>query len=53
MLSNIDTMVIELSRAEVDGRRSRNLRGVQEHLKGVNGAIATLEQWIMIAELIR
>lgn len=52
MLRNIDTMVDKLSQLEVEGRRTHNASKVEEQLEQVNGAIVTLEQWIVMAALI-
>jgi hypothetical protein len=46
-------MVRELSQIEVDARRTKSFRVVDAKLGVINGAIVTLEQWIMMAELIR
>lgn len=50
MLKNIDEMVSNLSRKEVD-LRQRNKVPVQELAK-VNDAIGTLEQWLIMATLL-
>lgn len=52
MLSNIDDMVSELSKAEVQARRGhKDIAGLPE-LKRVNESIKFLEQWIVMGALI-
>ena len=51
MLKNIDSMVDELSKVEVNSRRKRSSEA-EAQLNKVNSAIATLEQWIMMASFL-
>lgn len=53
LLKNIDGMVDELSRREVDARRTKNSTGVCDQLEKIKAAIETLEKWIMMAALIK
>lgn len=53
LLYNVDTMVDELSRMEVDARRTKQTGKVGEQLGKINSAIETVEQWIMMAQLLR
>lgn len=53
LLKNIDGMVAELSRREVDARRTKSSTAVREQLEKIKSAIQTLEQWIMMAALLK
>lgn len=53
LLSNIDEMVDDLSRAEVFARRYKKSIEDLPEVKKVNDAIQTLEKWIMLAALIK
>jgi hypothetical protein len=46
-------MVLELSRAEVDARRTRRPTDQLPELQAVNQAIQDLEKWIMMAALLQ
>lgn len=48
MKRNLDVMVTELNKAEVEARRIKNYRYLEPQLAQVNGAIAQLEQWIFL-----
>jgi hypothetical protein len=48
MKRNIDTMVRELSKAEVEARRIKNLKYLQPKIDEVNQAINRLEKSILI-----
>jgi cob(I)alamin adenosyltransferase len=48
MKRNIDTMVRELSKAEVEARRIKNLKYLQPRIDEVNQAINRLEKSILI-----
>lgn len=48
MKRNIDAMVRELSKAEVDARRLRNYKYIQPKIDEVNLAIDKLEKWIIM-----
>ena len=51
MIHNIDKMVIELSKAEVEARRIRKPEYTKEKVDSVNKAINHLEKLILIATL--
>jgi hypothetical protein len=53
LLRNIDGMIDALSRLEVEARRTKNSTRCDEQLQKINGAVDTLEKWIMMAELLR
>ena len=53
LLKNIDVMVDELSRLEVEARRTKNHNRCNEQLEKIRAAIDTLEIWIIMAELLR
>ena len=52
MLSNIDGMVRDLSKAEVHARRGHKDIADLPELKRVNESIKFLEQWIVMGALI-
>lgn len=52
MLTNIDKLVDKLSKAEVDARRRHRSVETLPELAAVNGAIDTLEQWIIMGKLL-
>ena len=52
-IHNIDKMVVELSKAEVEARRIRKLEYTKEKVDSINNAIDHLEKLILIAELMR
>ena len=49
ILRNIDDMVVELSKIEVDARRTKSNTKVNEQLAKIAECIQTLEQWILLA----
>ena len=53
LLKNIDVMVDDLSKAEVFARRHRRIVTSLPEVQQVNTAINTLEQWIMMAVLLK
>ena len=53
MLKNIDSMVAELSKLEVEARRTRKTTYIQSEINKINDAITTIEKWLMIATLMR
>jgi hypothetical protein len=53
MLNNITTMVVELSKAEVEARRSKSYRVTQEKVADINKAINHLEKILLMAILMR
>jgi len=53
MLRGIDSMVVELSKVEVDARRTKSNTKVNEQVARVNSAINSVEQWIMMAILMQ
>ena len=52
-IHNIDIMVTELSKAEVEARRINKLEYTKEKVDSINNAIDHLEKLILIAELMR
>jgi hypothetical protein len=52
MLKNIDTMVVELSKSEVDARRTKVNYYTQEKLSKVNESIVTLDKLIVLGALL-
>lgn len=52
MLKNIDIMVSELSKSEVDARRTRHMSYTNEQKDKVNKAIDHLEKLLLIAKLM-
>jgi hypothetical protein len=52
LLNNIDDLVKDLSRAEVDARRHKKDIGSLKELADVNEAIETLEQWLVFGAFI-
>lgn len=53
VLKNIDSMVAELSRLEVDARRTKKSSPVEAKLQEINTAIGTLEQWTIMGAFLR
>lgn len=53
LLKNIDVMVDELSRLEVEARRTKHMIRCTEQAAKINDAIATLEKWIIMAAFLR
>ena len=53
MIKNIDSMVTELSKVEVEARRIRKSNMIQNQLDGINKAIDHLEKLLLIAQLMR
>jgi hypothetical protein len=53
MIKNIDSMVAELSKLEVEARRTRKTTYIQSEINKINDAITTIEKWLMIATLMR
>lgn len=52
MLNNIDDMVQELSRKEVDARRIRKMEYTKEMVNDINKAIDHFEKLLIIAKLV-
>jgi hypothetical protein len=52
MLNNIDDMVQELSRQEVDARRIRKPEYTKEKVDSINNAIDHFEKLLLIAHLM-
>ena len=52
MLRNIDTMVGELSKSEVDARRTKVNYYTQEKLSKINESIVTLDKLIVLGALL-
>ena len=53
MLHNISDMVVNLSKLEVDARRSKSDWATKEHLEKINKAIDHLEKLLLMAMLMR
>jgi hypothetical protein len=53
MLNNITDMVVNLSKVEVDARRSKSDWSANEHLLKINQAIDHLEKLLLMAMLMR
>lgn len=53
MMDNISTMVIALSKKEVECRRLHNFKAVQEPVAKINAAIKHLEQLLLMARLMK
>ena len=53
MIKNIDSMITELSKIEVEARRIRKSNLVQSQLDNINKAIDHLEKLLLIAQLMR
>ena len=53
MIKNIDSMVTELSKVEVEARRIRKSNMIQNQLDEINKAIDHLEKLLLIAQLMR
>lgn len=51
LLKNIDTMVSELSKLEVDARRTRSYVAVNQKLDQINDSIVKLDKLIVLALL--
>ena len=53
MHKNIGVMITELSKLEVEARRTHNVTAVNEKLTQINKAIIELEKWIVMALLLK
>jgi hypothetical protein len=53
MIKNIDSMITGLSKIEVEARRIRKSKLVQNQLDEINKAIDHLEKLLLIAQLMR
>ncbi len=53
MLNNITLMITELSKLEVEARRSKSTRLTEEKVVDINKAINHLEKLMLIAMLMR
>jgi len=51
MKRNIEKMISELSRREVEARRLKNPRYLEPYLQNVNQSINNLEKWILMLQL--
>ena len=52
MLKNIDTMVVDLSKLEVEARRTRHTSYTTEQSNKINKAIDHLEKLLLMAKLM-
>ena len=48
MKRNIDAMIRELSKAEVEARRLKNFKYLQPRIDEINRAIDKMEKWILV-----
>lgn len=53
LIGNIDKMIVELSKAEVEARRIHKPEYTKQKVDNINQAIDHLEKLILIAELMR
>lgn len=53
MLDNVEKMVTELSKLEVDARRTKNITLLKPQLVKVNQAVDQLEKFILFANLLK
>ena len=53
MLKNIDTMVTDLSKLEVSARRNHSTLFTKEKVDEINQAIKHLEQFLLVAKLMK
>lgn len=51
MFKNIDAMVTELNKLEVDARRTKRPAILESKIKQINEAITTVESWIIVLSL--
>lgn len=51
MHQNIDRMISDLSRQEVEARRLKNSRYLEPKIKQINEAINNMEKWILMLQL--
>lgn len=51
-INNIDHMIVDLSKAEVEARRINKLEYTKEKVDSINQAIDHLEKLILIAQLM-
>lgn len=53
MIKNIDSMITALSKLEVEARRIRKSKLVQNQLEDINKAIDHLEKLLLMAQLMK
>jgi hypothetical protein len=53
LIHNIDIMIVDLSKAEVEARRIHKPEYTKEKVDKINKAIDQLEKWLLIAELMK
>ena len=53
MIKNIDSMITELSKVEVEARRIRKSNMVKNQLDNINKAIDHLEKLLLMAQLMK
>jgi hypothetical protein len=51
MHQNIDRMISDLSRQEVEARRLKNPKYLEPAIKQINEAIHNMEKWILMLQL--
>jgi hypothetical protein len=53
MKRNLDEMIRDFSRAEVEARRTKNYHYLQPRIDNINRSIESLEHWILMLVLER
>jgi hypothetical protein len=53
LIHNIDIMIVDLSKAEVEARRIHKPEYTKDKVEEINKAIDQLEKWLLIAELMK
>jgi hypothetical protein len=53
LIHNIDIMIVDLSKAEVEARRIHKPEYTKDKVDKINKAIDQLEKWLLIAELMK
>lgn len=53
MIKNIDVLVSDLSKLEVEARRTKRDYYLKQPLEEINSALATLDQFITLAHLLQ
>lgn len=52
ILATIDRMVVELSKLEVEARRTKRPEILVPQIKKINDSLTTLEHWLMLGTLL-
>jgi hypothetical protein len=53
LIHNIDIMIVDLSKAEVEARRIHKPEYTKDKVDKINKAIDQFEKWLLIAELMK